>query len=131
VRAYALVLQNLLELATRNETEGHREWDPFCTIIGKLAVEDYILKQARPAFPKRVEKIKIHSIAGDEFLQQVHFPFPVAKYVRAHHERWDGPAHPDGLKGEEISSRRPYLIGFRCFRCHPILPALQAFHDDR
>ena len=44
----------------------------------------------------------MHAAAGDEILQQVCFPFPVAKYVRYHHERWDGQGYPDGLKGEAI-----------------------------
>jgi diguanylate cyclase (GGDEF)-like protein len=44
----------------------------------------------------------MHAAAGDEILQQVKFPFPVAKYVRSHHERWDGNGYPDGIKGEEI-----------------------------
>jgi diguanylate cyclase (GGDEF)-like protein len=44
----------------------------------------------------------MHTVAGDEILQQVRFPFPVAKFVRSHHERWDGTGYPDGLKGEEI-----------------------------
>jgi diguanylate cyclase (GGDEF)-like protein len=46
--------------------------------------------------------MKLHAAAGDEILQQIQFPFPVAKVVRYHHERWDGRGYPDGLKGEEI-----------------------------
>jgi HD-GYP domain-containing protein (c-di-GMP phosphodiesterase class II) len=44
----------------------------------------------------------LHSSAGDEILRQIRFPFPVAEYVRYHHERWDGLGYPDGLKGENI-----------------------------
>ena len=46
--------------------------------------------------------MKSHSIAGEEILNLVEFPYPVSKIVRSHHERWDGTGYPDGLKGEEI-----------------------------
>src|SRR5262249_54007586 len=74
------------------------------------------------------EKMKLHASAGDEILQQIQFPFPVAKYVRYHHEKWDGTGYPDGLKGEAIPlgarilsiadafdairSSRPYKLSF-------------------
>jgi diguanylate cyclase (GGDEF)-like protein len=70
--------------------------------IGKLAIDDYILNKPGRLSKREFEKMKMHATAGDEILQQVQFPFPVAKYVRYHHERWDGTGYPDGLKGEEI-----------------------------
>ncbi len=70
--------------------------------IGKLAIDDYILNKPGRLSKQEFEKIKIHAAAGDEILQHVQFPFPAAKLVRFHHERWDGTGYPDGLKGEEI-----------------------------
>ena len=43
-----------------------------------------------------------HTIAGDEILSSVNFPWDIRPIVRSHHERWDGKGYPQGLKGEEI-----------------------------
>ena len=98
--------------------------------IGKLAIDDYILNKPGRLSKEEFEKIKVHAAAGDEILQHVHFPFPAAKYVRHHHERWDGNGYPDGLKGEEIPLASENTRGRRCLRCHSLLPALQARDPD-
>ncbi len=70
--------------------------------IGKLGVPDYILNKPGKLTEFEFEKMKIHPVVGAEILSNVKFGFPVAAYVRSHHERWDGRGYPDGLKGEEI-----------------------------
>src|SRR5438552_16180239 len=70
--------------------------------IGKLAIDDYILNKPGRLSKQEFEKMKMHAPAGHEILQQIKFPFPVAEYVRHHHENWDGTGYPDGLKGEAI-----------------------------
>jgi diguanylate cyclase (GGDEF)-like protein/putative nucleotidyltransferase with HDIG domain len=70
--------------------------------IGKLGVPDYILNKPGKLTEYEFNKMKIHPVVGAEILSNVKFDFPVAAYVRAHHERWDGRGYPDGLKGEEI-----------------------------
>jgi diguanylate cyclase (GGDEF)-like protein/putative nucleotidyltransferase with HDIG domain len=70
--------------------------------IGKLAVDDYILNKPGKLTMQEFDKMKMHALAGHEIVEQIQFPFPVAAFVRGHHERWDGRGYPDGLKGEEI-----------------------------
>ena len=101
VRVYAKGLAKLCSLNDPIELKAI-EISSLLHDIGKLAVDDYILNKPGRLSKQEFEKIKIHSAAGDEILQHVQFPFPVAKYVRFHHERWDGLGYPDGLKGEEI-----------------------------
>jgi diguanylate cyclase (GGDEF)-like protein/putative nucleotidyltransferase with HDIG domain len=101
VRIYATRMAKLCNIKDPNELKAI-ETGALLHDIGKLAIDDYILNKPGRLSKEEFEKIKVHSAAGDEILQHVHFPFPAAKLVRHHHERWDGNGYPDGLKGEEI-----------------------------
>lgn len=101
VRAYALGLARLLGIQDASELQAI-ETGAILHDIGKLAVDDFILNRPGHLSGPEFEKMKTHTTAGEEILNQVQFPFPVAKIVRSHHERWDGKGYPDGLKGEEI-----------------------------
>jgi diguanylate cyclase (GGDEF)-like protein len=101
VRVYATQMAKLCNIKDPNELKAI-ETGSLLHDIGKLAIDDYILNKPGRLSKEEFEKIKMHAAAGDEILQHVHFPFPAAKYVRHHHERWDGNGYPDGLKGEEI-----------------------------
>jgi diguanylate cyclase (GGDEF)-like protein len=101
VKVYATGLAKLCGVRDPNEFKAI-ETGSLLHDIGKLAIDDYILNKPGRLSKQEFEKIKVHAAAGDEILQSVRFPFPVAKYVRYHHERWDGLGYPDGLKGEEI-----------------------------
>jgi diguanylate cyclase (GGDEF)-like protein/putative nucleotidyltransferase with HDIG domain len=101
VKVYAIGLAKLCGIKDENELKAINT-GALLHDIGKIAVEDYVLNKPGRLSKREYEKIKVHSTAGDEILQQVRFPYPVAKYVRHHHERWDGLGYPDGLKGEEI-----------------------------
>jgi len=70
--------------------------------IGNLAVPEFILNKPGKLTPSEFEKVKAHPIVGANILGTIKFPYPVAEYVRHHHEHWDGSGYPDGLKGEEI-----------------------------
>lgn len=101
VKVYSMGLARLCGIKDQNELRAI-ETGSLLHDIGKLAIDDYILNKPGRLSKVEFEKMKVHAAAGDEILQQVCFPFPVAKYVRYHHERWDGLGYPDGLKGEEI-----------------------------
>ncbi len=101
VRVYAMGLARFCGVQQPDELKAI-ETGALLHDIGKLAVDDFILNKPGKLTSQEFEKIKMHAPAGDEILQQVRFPFPVARYVRCHHERWDGNGYPDGLKGEEI-----------------------------
>lgn len=102
VRAYAMGLAKLCGIKDPSEELRAIETGSLLHDIGKLAIDDYILNKPGRLSKREFEKIKMHTTAGDEILQQIRFPFPVAKFVRYHHEQWDGLGYPDGLKGEEI-----------------------------
>ncbi|NOT28080.1 MAG: HD domain-containing protein [Acidobacteria bacterium] len=43
-----------------------------------------------------------HAEAGYDILKGIDFPWPIAEFVRQHHERLDGSGYPRGLRGDEI-----------------------------
>ncbi|MCM2270131.1 MAG: HD domain-containing protein, partial [Thermoanaerobaculia bacterium] len=43
-----------------------------------------------------------HVELGDQMLRPIRVWEDLARFVRHHHERWDGGGYPDGLRGEQI-----------------------------
>ena len=71
--------------------------------IGKIKVPAEILSKPGKLNDIEFSLIKMHSRAGYDLLNNVEFPFPLARWVLEHHERLNGSGYPSGLKGEEIS----------------------------
>lgn len=76
--------------------------------IGKIAIDDRILKKSKSLTPEETEIMKRHSVYGYEILSKMpaHCNEPLLKVAkeicRWHHERYDGNGYPDGLKGDDI-----------------------------
>ncbi|MGF1577943.1 MAG: HD domain-containing phosphohydrolase [Gemmataceae bacterium] len=104
--------------------------------IGKIGIDDAILRKPGRLTTGEFEIMKTHTTKGAKILEQVPDLASVIPIVRSHHERWDGNGYPDGLKGSEINrlarivavadafdamtSDRPYRKG---------MPAEQAFEE--
>jgi len=70
--------------------------------IGKISVPAEILSKPTRLSEVEFALIKQHPEHGYEILKDVEFPWPLAKTVLQHHERFDGSGYPQGLKGDEI-----------------------------
>lgn len=70
--------------------------------LGKVGIQENILKKDGTLTPEEYEIIKQHSIIGEKILKPLHSMAKLSKLVRHHHELYDGSGYPDGLKGEEI-----------------------------
>lgn len=70
--------------------------------VGKIGVEDAILKKEAPLTPDEWKVMQRHPELGSDILGRVDGLEDVLGAMRSHHERWDGKGYPDGLKGEAI-----------------------------
>lgn len=70
--------------------------------IGKIIIEDRILDKPGSLSDDEFVEIKRHAETGYRILSSVNEFAPLAEYVLAHHERWDGKGYPKGLQGEDI-----------------------------
>lgn len=77
--------------------------------LGKIAVDDEILRKPGRFTPEEFEKMKAHAPEGARIVHEVlkdtdddEFHEIAENVAHYHHERWDGSGYPEGLKGEEI-----------------------------
>lgn len=70
--------------------------------LGKIKVDDHILKKAGKLTDEEFRAIKKHPELGVELLRGKDFPWDVKPLILSHHERIDGGGYPQGLKGENI-----------------------------
>ncbi len=70
--------------------------------IGKLAIPDEIINKPGPLNDAEWRFVRQHPIIGERILNADPALRPVARLVRASHERWDGTGYPDGLAGDAI-----------------------------
>ena len=70
--------------------------------IGKISVDDAVLRKPGHLTEDEFAKMKVHPEKGARLLQDIEFLAPCIPYALYHHERYDGRGYPFGLKGEEI-----------------------------
>jgi len=70
--------------------------------IGKIGIEDNILKKPETLSSEEFDIIKRHSIIGVEIIEHIRQLRESIPGVKYHHEYVNGKGYPDGLKGEEI-----------------------------
>ncbi|MCR5116735.1 MAG: HD domain-containing protein [Lachnospiraceae bacterium] len=77
--------------------------------LGKIAVDDAILRKPGRFEPEEFEKMKVHAAEGARIVHEIlkdtddeEFHMIAENVAHYHHERWDGSGYPEGLKGEEI-----------------------------
>ncbi len=77
--------------------------------LGKVAVDDAILRKPGRFTEEEYEQMKKHAAEGARIVHEVlkdtddqEFHLIAENVAHYHHERWDGSGYPDHLKGEEI-----------------------------
>jgi putative nucleotidyltransferase with HDIG domain len=70
--------------------------------VGKIGVDDHVLKKTGPLTPEEYRVIQAHVEIGVTILKDLKKLHHIIPGVRHHHESLDGSGYPDRLSGEEI-----------------------------
>ena len=100
--------------------------------LGKIAVDDRILRKQGRFTPEEYAEMKKHSAEGAKIVKQILEDIEESDFVKVaenvahyHHEKWDGSGYPDGLLGEEIPIEARImaladvfdaLVSMRCYK---------------
>lgn len=121
--------------------------------IGKVGIEDQILRKAGPLTSEERASMQCHATIGGECLQGIEQRLGSSNFLQmareialAHHERWDGSGYPKVLGGVEIplsarivaivdvydalSSKRVYKPPFPHEECVAIIQSQAGKHFD-
>jgi putative nucleotidyltransferase with HDIG domain len=120
VTAFASLIGQQLELSAK-EMHLIRVGTPLHD-IGKIGIDDKILKKESKLTFEEFEIMKTHTTKGATILGQIAELADAIPIVRSHHERWDGGGYPDGLAGEKID---------RLARIVAVADAFDAMTSDR
>jgi len=70
--------------------------------VGKMGIEDRVLKKPGVLTNEEFEIMKRHTVMGYEIVRQVKQLNDMLPGIRWHHEALNGRGYPDGLKGDEL-----------------------------
>jgi len=93
--------------------------------IGKVSVPAEILTRPGKLRPAELTLIQEHAELGERLLSAIEFPWPIAKFVGQHHERWNGSGYPRGLINTAI------LQGARVLAVADVVEAMSRFRPYR
>jgi HD-GYP domain-containing protein (c-di-GMP phosphodiesterase class II) len=70
--------------------------------IGKISIDDAILRKPGHLTDEEYAMMKVHPERGARMMEDIKFLLPLIPYALYHHERFDGNGYPTGLEGENI-----------------------------
>lgn len=70
--------------------------------IGKIGVDDKVLKKSGVLTAEEFEQMKQHPVIGAEIVAPIAELEKMIPGIRWHHEAWNGSGYPDGLRQEQI-----------------------------
>ena len=83
--------------------------------VGKIGIEDRILKKPGALTPDEYEIMKTHTTKGAAILRPVEMLKEMIPGIELHHESLDGRGYPHGLKGDQIPLSPRIIMVADCF----------------
>lgn len=106
------ILINNLEEVEEDRNPLYRDYVVKAAVthdLGKIAVDDDVLRSTENLDEKDFEQIRMHPIKSAEIIRQVLGPIENKEFMQVaenlakyHHEWYDGTGYPEGLKGDAI-----------------------------
>jgi putative nucleotidyltransferase with HDIG domain len=100
VNRYAIILARQMGLGTEEIRRVHIS--SLFHDIGKIGIEDKILRKPAALTDEEYEVMKQHPEKGAQILSKIKAMKEIIPGMRFHHERWDGSGYPLKLKGDQI-----------------------------
>ncbi len=100
VNRYAVIIGRYMGL-TREEIRALHV-SSLLHDVGKIGIDDAILKKPAALTPEEYEVMKTHPERGAKIMSRIPQMKDIIPGMRFHHERWSGGGYPLGLKREEI-----------------------------
>ncbi|MFH1715364.1 MAG: HD domain-containing phosphohydrolase [Elusimicrobiota bacterium] len=97
---YAVIIGR--EMALNRDEIEILEFGGLLHDIGKIAINERILRKTTDLTKEEFENIKAHPLLGENIIAPISFLENIKGIVRHHHERWDGKGYPDGLIKDKI-----------------------------
>ena len=101
-RVTSLSLEIAEEMGLSQEERERLKLAALLHDIGKIGIEERILRKKGRLSDAEYSLIKSHTQVGAKILSPIHELRDIIPSVLHHHERMDGKGYPSGLKGEEI-----------------------------
>lgn len=146
VETFALQIANALQLPQGKVKEI--QIAALLHDIGKIGIEDMILRKPDRLTPEERRRIEEHPTIGVSIVEKVGLSDEIKEMIRHHHERYDGQGYPDHLSHSKVSfeafilgvadafdamtSDRPYRAGMTTEKALSILKEESGhqFHPD-
>lgn len=77
-------------------------WAALLHDIGKIGIEDHILRKPGPLTEEEWVVMRTHPKAGAQIVTEISGLEKLAPLIESHHERVDGKGYPNHLKGDSI-----------------------------
>ncbi|MCK4642995.1 HD domain-containing protein [bacterium] len=92
----------LTELFSLNINSMDMRLAAYLHDLGKVGIEDSLLKSSKEFTSDEFDLVKRHSEIGYDLIKNYDYPTDLKKSILLHHEKWNGEGYPKGLSGEEI-----------------------------
>ena len=97
--------------------------------VGKIMIDEGILGKPGKLTEQETYIVRQHPVIGETIVGEVEFLGEIMRFIRHHHERFDGMGYPDGLAGEAIPLEARIIFIAEAFDCLMSDTAYRASRD--